>query len=63
MNDYFSKSHLKANRGWTDRAIEMLLGGCDKREPNPSYPNGTRVQFFDADRVMQAEATEEFKRF
>jgi len=63
MSHYFSKSCLKANRGWTDRAIEMFLGACDMREPNPFYTNGSPVQFFDAERVIRAEDTEEFKRF
>ena len=62
MNTFMAKSHLKAVRGWTDRAITTLLGECDYRKPNPFYTNGSPVQFFDAERVLQAEATEEFKR-
>lgn len=62
MNNYMSKSYLKAFRGWTDRAITTLLGECDYRDVNPFYPNGTRIHYFDGERVIKAEATEEFNR-
>lgn len=61
MSSFMSKSHLKT-RGWTDKAITTLLGECDYRGENPFYPNGTKVHFFDTERVLRAEATEEFKR-
>jgi hypothetical protein len=63
MSTLFSKTYLKVNRGWTDQMISDLLGECDHRPKNPFCDTWRRPQLYDADRVVQAESTEEFKSF
>ncbi len=60
MANYMSKSSLKS-RGWTDSAIAVLLGECDRRPKNPFCDTWRRPELFDSERVIRAEATEEFK--
>ena len=56
-------STLKSERGWSDKAIEQLLGQCDKDKPNPYSSSGPRMKLYLRNRVLAAEATFEFAKF
>lgn len=48
-------------RGWRPRMIDRLLGEPDQTRPNPHSRRGPPVQLFDEERVVAAEATDEFR--
>ncbi|QEC47962.1 hypothetical protein FSW04_10535 [Baekduia soli] len=56
-----SASDLKRQRGWTETLVDALLGAPDALCPNP---HGFRspMRWFRADRVLDAEAGEAFRR-
>jgi hypothetical protein len=60
---YITKSTLKCVRGWSERAIETLLGDCDKQAPNPHGRYAPPMRLYLVKRVEVAESSEEFRRF
>lgn len=60
---YVTKRELKENRGWTDKAITILLGEYDKRTPNPLHKEWRAVEYYNMTRVVQAEQTTDFAKF
>jgi hypothetical protein len=59
---YFSGSELK-RRGWSEKLIDQILGGPDKRLPNPHHPNGAPMRCWKKDRVLATEDTPAFEEF
>lgn len=57
-----SKKGVKC-RGWTDGAIDRLLGEPDKYAPNPHYKSAEPMRLYRLSRVQLLEETAEFKRF
>jgi hypothetical protein len=48
-------------RGWTQGLIEKLLGKPDQLMPNPHYRNGPKMRLYARVRVLQAEASPDFR--
>ncbi|KYC41251.1 hypothetical protein WA1_22565 [Scytonema hofmannii PCC 7110] len=61
--EYITKTDLKAARGWTDAAIKKFLGSEDKNSKNPVYRSASPVCLYLLERVVEAEASEEFEHW
>lgn len=59
-DDYWNKSQLR-KRGWSDKAIEEILGRPDRFEENPKYRNAPPMGLFLKTRVNRAELSREYK--
>lgn len=60
---YITKSRLKSERGWSDGAIERLLGECDRTADNPHYRSAAPMRLYSLERVERAERAEKFQHF
>jgi hypothetical protein len=58
---FFAVSEVRA-RGWTATMIERILGEPDQLTDNP-HGWGSMMRLYKAERVIQAEATPDFKAF
>jgi hypothetical protein len=54
-------SHLKSERGWTDKLISEFLGDPDKLATNPSRRSGPKMKLFDLARVELTEFEPAFR--
>lgn len=61
--EFMTKSRLKSERGWSDRAMEVLLGPCDVESPNPHYGCAAPMKLYRIARILKAERTLKFARF
>ena len=59
---HFNKSELKG-RGWTDAGIKRFLGEPDHFHDNPHYRSGPSVCHYLGDRVVEIEASMEFREW
>jgi hypothetical protein len=59
--DMITPSQLRKDRGWTGALIARFLGAHDDERPNPHYRSGAPMRLYAWDRVVAAEATDEFK--
>jgi len=59
-NRFFSVSELKT-RGWTATAIQRFLGDADEQRPNPQYPGAAPMRLYFTERVLETEATGDFR--
>jgi len=59
-NRFFSVSELKT-RGWTATAIQRFLGEADEQRPNPQYPGAAPMRLYFTERVLETEATGDFR--
>jgi hypothetical protein len=48
-------------RGWTQGLIERLLGDPDQLERHPHYRSGPKMRLYARARVLQAEASPDFR--
>jgi nucleosome binding factor SPN SPT16 subunit len=58
--EYVTVSELR-KRGWTDALISRFLGEPDDRRQNPHYRSGPPMKLYNTHRVVQAEATAEYR--
>jgi len=59
---YLTKSEVK-DRGWTEMAIEKLLGEPDRMRLNHLYKNTKPIKLYYEDRVLEMEATDHYREF
>jgi hypothetical protein len=59
-NRFISVPELKT-RGWTATAIRQFLGEHDEQRPNPQYPGAAPMRLYLTERVLEAEATKDFR--
>ena len=60
---FVTKTQLKQERGWSEKAIETLLGQCDEEKCNPHYQCAPPMKLYLMDRILKAELSAEFIRF
>lgn len=60
--EYLTKSELK-ERGWTEKAISLFLGECDKEAKNLYYSKAPPVRLYLKSRVEAVERSEAYQNF
>jgi len=56
-------SSVTERDGWTKSAVDRFLGAPDATKPNPAYRSGASMRLYDLSRVLEAEASPEFRAF
>jgi len=59
---YLTKSEV-LGRGWTETAIERLLGEPDRIRLNHLYKNTKTIKLYSEDRVLEIEKTHDYRKF